>query len=80
MRTFRSSRSCTITPESISVQAHIERIEELEQHHNGQSLDNMIYSTAGIDNTTCEPSDPPDVINPNSIRCSNCRNTGDKLV
>ena len=58
MRTFRSSRSCTITPESISVQAQINRIEECEQHHNVQSLDNMIYSTAGIGNTTYEPSDP----------------------
>ena len=34
MRTFRSSRSSTLTPEPISVQAHIERIEELEKCHN----------------------------------------------
>ena len=80
MRTFKSSRSCTITPEPISVQAQINRIEEFEQHHNAQSLDNMIYSSAGIDNTTYEPSDPPDGINPNSIKCSNCRSTEDELV
>ena len=80
MKTFRSSWSCTLTLGPISVQAHIERIEELEHRHNAQSLDNMIYSTEGIDNTTYEPSDPPDGINPNSIRCSNCRNTEDELV
>ena len=32
IRTFKSSRSCTITPEPISVQAQIDRIEEFEQH------------------------------------------------
>ena len=80
MRTFKSSRSCTITPEPISVQAQINRIEEFEQHHNAQSLGNMIYNSAGIDNTTYEPSDPHDGINPNSIKCSNCRSTEDELV
>ena len=80
MRTLRSSRSCTITPEPISVQAHIDRIEEFEQHHNAQSLDNMLYSIAAIDNISYEPPDPPDGINPNSIKCSNCRNTEDELV
>ena len=80
MRTFRSSRSYTITPEPISVQAQINRIEEFEQHHNAQSLDNMVYSSADIDNTTYEPSDPPDGINPNSIKCSNCQSTEDELV
>ena len=80
MRTFRSYRSCTITAEPISVQAHIDRIEKFEQHHNAQSVDNMLYSTGGIDNTSYEPSDPPDGINPNSIKCSNCRNTEDELV
>ena len=54
MRTFRSSRSSTITPKPISVQAHIDRIEEFEQHSNAQSLDNMLYSTAGIKNTSYE--------------------------
>ena len=80
MRTFKSSRSCTFTPEPISVQAQINRIEELEQNHYAQSLDNMIYSSAGIDNTAYEPSDPPDGINPHSIKCSNCRSTEDELV
>ena len=80
MRTFRSSRSCNITPEPISVKAQINRIEEFEQHHNAQSLDNIIYSTAGIDNTTYEPSDLTDGINPNSIKCSNYRNTEDDLA
>ena len=80
MRTSRSYRSCTVTSEPISVQAQINRIEEFEQHHNAQSLDNMIYSMAGIDNTTYEPSDPPDGINPKSVECSNCRNTEDDLV
>ena len=80
MRTFRSSRSCTITPEPISVQAQINRIEEFKQHHNVQSLNNMLYSSAGIDNTAYEPSDPPYRINPNSIKCSNCRSTENELV
>ena len=80
MRLFKSSRSCTITPEPISVQAQINRIEEFEQHQNAQSLDNMIYRSAGIDNSAYEPSDPPDGINPNSIKCSNCRSTEDELV
>ena len=80
MRTFKSSRSCTITPEPISVQVQINRIEEFEQNHNAQSLDNMIYSSAGIDNTAYDFSDPPDGINPHSIKCSNCRSTEDELV
>ena len=80
MRTFRSSRSCTVTPDHISVQAQIDRIEECEQHHNAQSLNNMLYSTAGTDSTSYEPSDLPDGINPNSIKCSNCRNTEDELI
>ena len=79
MRTFRSSRSCTITPEPVSGQAQINRIEEFKQQHNAQSLDNILYSTAGIDNTSYEPYEP-DGINPNSNKCSNCRNTADELV
>ena len=33
MKTFTLSRGYTLTPESISVQAHIGRLEELEQYH-----------------------------------------------
>ena len=76
----RLSTDYTFTHESFSVQAYIERIEEVEQQYKTQSSDNMIYDAEGINNSADETSEPHDGFNPKSFTCSSCMVTDGELV